>query len=466
MNNQSENEIINSIIGLGEKSIRKSYYPQLKKKLEEIEELNKNLEDNVKERTKELQEQKDIFETLFNDTSDAIALIRDEKFVDCNSAVLNLLGFKNKDSFLNIKPHEISPKYQPDGQLSEKKGQFVINECLEEGKVKFEWVHKKSNNEEFWVDVSLTKIILNNENVVHVVWRDITDKKQLEIEIKERNQELEDSNNELEASIENLKITQKRLLESEKMANLGEVVTNIAKEINTPIDIAVTSGTFLSHTLENAQADNINNSMTSEELNLLFNNSRSLCDTVNQNLTSIAKLIRYFQQIKIVKNSKEEKRTFNVFEYLHGIVLSMESKLDKNKVDIDIHCKKTLAINSTPDDFSKIITTLISNSIKYGFENKEKGNITIDVLINNNNLLIGYKDDGKGIKEEDIHKIFELFFTTGENSHGLGLSIIYNIITNKLNGNIRCTSNKNYGAMFNISIPLMSSTSKEIVYHI
>ena len=449
MNNQSDDEMMNSIIGLGEKSIRKSYYPQLKNKLQEIEELNKNLEEIVKLRTNELEEQKNIFETLFNQTSDAIALIKDGEFIDCNYAVLNLLEYENKELFLNLKPHEISPTYQPDGELSSKKEKWLIQECLDNNKIRFEWVHKKSNNEEFWVDVSLTKIILNDENIVHVVLRDITDKKRLEEEVIKRNEELEESNDELYATIKNLKETQKKLIETEKMASLGEVVTGIVKELNSPVDIAVTSGTFLSHSIERIQDESEKKIISQEEFDLL----KDLCDTVNENLSSIAKLIRYFQQIKIIKN-ENQKRVFNINEYMHGILLSMEHMIDEKKVQVTINCKKDLQINTNADDFSKIISTLVLNSIKYAFNTQNKKEITIDIILNNDTLLIGYRDNGDGMDKEHLEKIFVPFFTTSEETHGLGMFIVYNIISSKLNGSIKCRSKKGKGTMFTISIPL------------
>ena len=99
----------------------------------------------------------------------------------------------------------------------------------------------------------------------------------------------------------------------------------------------------------------------------------------------------------------------------------------------------------------------ITNSIRHAFEKKEKGTITIDVLINqNNHLVFVYKDNGKGISKENLPKIFEPFFTTNreEGGTGLGLNIVYNLVTSTLNGTIECESVENEGVSFILVLPL------------
>ena len=100
--------------------------------------------------------------------------------------------------------------------------------------------------------------------------------------------------------------------------------------------------------------------------------------------------------------------------------------------------------------FSQIITNLITNSLIHGFEKNEQGNISIRISKEENKIKLLYKDNGKGIKEENQHKIFDPFFTTnrGNGGSGLGLNIIYTLITSKLNGSISCTSTENEGVEF------------------
>jgi len=160
----------------------------LKDRLKTINNFNKTLQKEIDEKTKELLEQKNIFETLFNDSSDGILLIKDGQFIDCNNAVLKMLGYETKKEFLNIQPHEISPKYQPNGETSEVKAKRLIVECLKTGTNRFEWIHLKKTGEEIYFEIVLTRIEIHDELIIHVVWRDIEDKKILEKEVLNRNE--------------------------------------------------------------------------------------------------------------------------------------------------------------------------------------------------------------------------------------------------------------------------------------
>ena len=312
MNNPSEDEMINSIIGLGEKSIRKSYYPQLKAKLAEIEELNKSLEQKVQERTEKL-----------------------------------------------------------------------------------------------------------------------------------------------ETTIDDLKRTQEKLIESEKMASLGEIVAGVSKEINKPVDIAVTSITYLLHTIEDTMEKRSNHSLDEEDLELFLDTAHNMSEMIHTNLISIAKLVRYFQRVKVAKE-EINLRKFNLKEYIHGIILNIEEKYPDNPLEVKLEFEDALEVCTSAEDFSTIITILLINSIKHAFTKDKTGQVIIQICLEDGLFHLQYKDIGRGMKENVVSKIFHPFFTTSEdeNDYGLGLSIIYNIITNKLDGQISCQSQENKGTTFDITIPL------------
>ncbi len=462
MNNQSDEDVRNSIIGLGEKSVQKSYYPQLQRKMKEIEELNKSLEKKVEDRTKELSEQKEVFESLFYDSADSLAIIRDGKFIDCNNSLLKHLGYESKEKFLNIRPFEISPEFQPDGQKSIDKELYLIAKCIENGNINFEWVHKKQNGNLFWVDVSLTKIILNDEIHVHVAWRDITEKKQLSKKLEERKEELEDANDELSAMIENLKKTQERLVESGKMASLGGLVAGVAHEIHKPMDVAVTGLSYLIHTTGEMKEKFTKN----DELQNFINSSEGLLKIVDDNLLQIASLISKFQQVA-VDNKDEIKRSINLKNYINGIILSLENSITSKKIKIDLICDDDLNIDSYPEDFNLIFTNLISNSIEHAFINSSQGKISIKVTLSDGYLKILYSNNGESIKEEHLQKIFDPFFSTSKTDEnpGLGLNIVYNIVSNKLHGNVKCENKKEGGVLFTLFIPI-SISNDSLNYHI
>ncbi len=116
----------------------------------------------------------DAFETLFETSLDGILIIEDGNFVLCNQTIVQMLGYNSKEELLNLHPSKLSPEFQPDGRKSYEKAEEMIQLAVENGTHRFEWVHTKANNEDYLVEVTLTPITLNNCNVIHVVWKDIS----------------------------------------------------------------------------------------------------------------------------------------------------------------------------------------------------------------------------------------------------------------------------------------------------
>jgi len=420
-----------------------------------LDDLNLTLEKKVSQRTFELSEQKHVLETLFNETSDGISLIKKGIFIDCNNAVLKLLKYKDKNDFLNMKPSDLSPRFQPDGQKSEDKAKVKIEKCLRTGSNTFEWLHTKATGEEFWAEIVLTKIKIKNEDIIHAVWRDITNKKYLNEQILNRTEELEQTNEELEATLENLKMTQEHLVETKKMASLGSLVGGVAHEINTPVGIGITGITHFIEITKEITADYESDNMSAESFEQYLQSSTSLAQMVNKNLERTARLVKSFKQIA-VDQEVEKRRDFDLIEYLNSVIHSLEGELKEKQIEINIQSSPVLILNSYPGVFAQVFTHLILNSFYHAFDKDEKGLIVIEISKNKEELEIIYKDNGKGISKENITEIFEPFFTTAREfgKTGLGLNVLYNILTNKLHGQIKCESKEGQGVSFVISVPL------------
>ena len=393
-----------------------------------------------------IKEQKHNFEKLFYETSDSLVLIKNDNLIDCNNSILKLLEYKDKKEFLSLKLLDISPLEQYDGSNSLIKLNKFIYLCIKKGTVSFEWLCLKSNKEACWVDIVLTKITINNENLIHVVLRDIKKKKILEKQVKKRTEELE-------LSLNTLKQAQNRLIESEKMASLGSLVAGVAHEINTPVGIGLTGISHLEDLTRVLKEKYEKEIMSQEEFEEYLITNTELSKLIHLNLDKAASLVRSFKQVA-VDQSSEEKRKFNLYDYLNEILSSIHSVTKKTNIKIEIRCLSNIQIESYPGAFSQIITNLIMNSLTHGFSKKEKGLIIIDIKKINNQITIKYEDSGSGIKEENVKKIFNPFFTTNrkDGGSGLGLNIIYNIITSNFNGDIRCISQEGKGAQFLINL--------------
>lgn len=126
------------------------------------------------------------FRELFEKSGDAFLIIENGKFVDCNEATVKLLKYNNKNKILNARPSELSPLLQPDGRNSVEKANELIETTLKNGTHRFEWNHKKSTGEIFPVEVLLTAILNEpNKKVIHTVWRDITNRKKADNQLRQ-----------------------------------------------------------------------------------------------------------------------------------------------------------------------------------------------------------------------------------------------------------------------------------------
>jgi PAS domain S-box-containing protein len=134
------------------------------------------------------------YKTLFDNAYEPILLLDNNGFIDGNKAAIKILNMKSKKELLKLHPSQISPKTQPDGETSLEKANEMIDICLKKGSNKFEWLHKTIDDKEFLVEVSLKKEIIDNKDIIHVVWRDISEKKKYEQYLIKQNEELAKKN--------------------------------------------------------------------------------------------------------------------------------------------------------------------------------------------------------------------------------------------------------------------------------
>lgn len=279
--------------------------------------------------------------------------------------------------------------------------------------------------------------------------------KTLEIKVQERTEELQDKNEQLKETLEQLKAAQTQMIAQEKLASLGSLTAGIAHEINTPIGIGVTAASVLEEKTNNLLQSFENGNMKRSEFKKYLNSASQSSQMILGNLNRAAELIQSFKQVA-VDQSSEERRVFKIKKYLQEILLQLQPKLSKTNHQVNIQGSDSLSIDSYPGVFSQILTNLIMNSLIHAYDESDSGNMVIKYYQEDKDFILEYQDDGKGIADENITKIFEPFFTTKRNQGGtgLGLHIIYNIVTQKLLGSIEFESCLGVGTKFIIKIPI------------
>lgn len=267
--------------------------------------------------------------------------------------------------------------------------------------------------------------------------------------LQEREQELTLANKSLWESLVMVKKAQSKLLESEKMAYLGSLVAGVAHEINTPVGIGITAASFLEQKCRDIHALCNTGGMKKSDLIAFIEVARESSEMVLNNLQRAAELIRSFKQVA-VDQSNEEKRRFNVHEYIKYLFKSLHHRLKKTKIIVSTECPEDLQYFGLPGVLSQIITNLVENSLIHGFDEDEEGQIHLRVEPFEGKIRFTYSDTGRGISGDSIKHIFEPFFTTARNKggSGLGLHIVYNLVTQTLGGSIDCQSTPGNGVSF------------------
>ncbi|MCP4350721.1 MAG: HAMP domain-containing histidine kinase [Desulfobacterales bacterium] len=288
--------------------------------------------------------------------------------------------------------------------------------------------------------------LVSDAEIMRVSIKDLTEN--LEAKVQDRTKQLQES-------LENLKKAQDQLVQSEKMAALGGLVAGVAHEINTPVGLGVTEASFLQEKTRIFSEAYTSGDLKRSDFEKYIRNATGAADSILSNLERAAELITSFKQVA-VDQSSEEQRRFVLKTYISEILLSLRSKYKKTSHTITVNCPEDLEIDSYPGAFSQVITNFVTNSLLHGFEGIEKGEIVFDVSTEGDELLFSYSDNGRGMDDESLRQVFEPFFTTKRTrgGTGLGMHIVYNLVTQTLGGRLECKSAPGEGTVFLIKMKI------------
>ncbi|NEO28020.1 MAG: HAMP domain-containing histidine kinase, partial [Kamptonema sp. SIO4C4] len=172
------------------------------------------------------------------------------------------------------------------------------------------------------------------------------------------------------------------------------------------------------------------------------------------NLNRAAELIQSFKQVA-VDQSSEAQRSFPLKAYLEEILIPLRPRLKRTKHTVEIYGDEALTLNTYPGVLSQIVTNLVINSLTHAFPSEQSGCIRFDFQQDGDRITLKYSDNGQGIEPQHLSHIFEPFYTTkrGQGGSGLGLHLVYNLVTQKLQGTIDCYSRVHEGTTFIIKLP-------------
>jgi len=283
----------------------------------------------------------------------------------------------------------------------------------------------------------------------------------LEQRVHKRTQELQASYHELQEAMTELRDAQSQLVQSEKMAALGDMVAGIAHEINTPIGIAVTAASHFETRTRDIATKLGANQMKRSDLDQYTKLSEETARMLLVNLERAADLVQSFKKVA-VDQSSEARRIFNLKRYTEDVLLSLGPRMKKTRLEVVMNCPDDIEVNSYPGAYAQILTNLIVNSIMHAYEPDQAGTLRLDFRQEGSRVYFDYRDDGKGIEDAILGRIFDPFFTTkrGSGGSGLGLHILYNIVSGTLNGSVEVFSTVGAGTHFRLSMPLNPGDSE------
>ena len=277
---------------------------------------------------------------------------------------------------------------------------------------------------------------------------DISERKRNELEIRR-------ARDAAEAALQNLRETQNSLIEAEKLAALGRLVAGVAHEINSPLGTSLTLASSLERKSELFAAEAAQGVLKRSSLNEFVDAVRDGSAQLRESLDRAAGLIHSFKQVAPDRNSSD-LRSFDLGDLTEQVVTGLRPALPDHGVTLNVACQSGLSMKSYPGSYVQVLTNLFLNSIAHAFPDGQQGIIDIKVSSSGtNDAEIFFADDGCGMSPDVRRHAFDPFFTTRRHQGctGLGLHIVYSVVTGRLGGRLNLLSKTGTGTEIRIVLP-------------
>ncbi len=252
-----------------------------------------------------------------------------------------------------------------------------------------------------------------------------------------------------------LKDTQAQLAAREKLASLGSLVAGVAHELNTPIGNSLLMASTLQEKTTEIAARFDGATLRRSDLADYVSASREASSLIMRSLHNAAELVNSFRQVSVDQASAQRRR-FELAQACQEIAATMMNtvRLSGHRLELDVPAG--IVMDSFPGPLGQVIINFVNNALLHAFEGRPGRMVLEAGLLEGGNVRIAFRDDGRGIPEQDQARIFDPFFTTrmGQGGTGLGLNISWNIVTSLLGGTVRVESGPGQGAAFILELPL------------
>lgn len=381
------------------------------------------------------------------DTVPAVINVKDVnlRYVLMNRYMANIFGIEPEDA-IGRTTTDLMSRYG--AQKADDNDRRVIASGRERGFYEEEYIDSSGTMRQWLVNkLPLRSADGEVANIVTVAL-DIGERKRVE-------QEMREAKDAAEAALRNLKETQNSLIEAEKLAALGRLVAGIAHEVNNPVGISLTVASALERKVATFTEELERGNLRRSNLNDFVETSRSAASQLVANLNRAAELVQSFKQVA-ADRTYSDQRPFDIADLTEQVVMSLRPSFRKKNLTLKVDCQPNLIMNSYPGPYGQVLTNLFLNSVAHAFPNAHEGEVSIRIQeVGNDHVEILFADNGCGMTADVRRRAFDPFFTTrrNEGGTGLGLHIVYSIVTSRLGGRIHLYSAPGEGTRIQIILP-------------
>ena len=258
----------------------------------------------------------------------------------------------------------------------------------------------------------------------------------------------------LKSAIDDLHRTRDELVRSEKLAGLGSLVAGVAHELNTPIGNAVIVASTLADQRKRFEAEAAEG-LRKSTLTRFMGELHEGIEVMERNLRRAAELISGFKQVA-VDQSSHQRRSFELAELVRELQLTLSPTLKRNGVRLHAEVPPGLHFDSHPGPLTQVLMNVINNAVAHAFETQADAVVRLQAeAMPDGRVQITLSDNGRGIAPEHLPRVFDPFFTTrlGKGGSGLGLHIVYSLVTELLGGTVHIDSALGEGTTVTLTLP-------------
>lgn len=244
-----------------------------------------------------------------------------------------------------------------------------------------------------------------------------------------------------------------RQLHMEMLNSTIQIIMGVAHEINTPLGTSITANSYIEEQLKDLNEQFSDQTLTQKKLLTHINKTTEAAELITKNLFKVSNLIDTFRML--LQNQEQETHPFDLKKQIASIANSTKNSLAEVGASYRIN-GDSVNITSVLASFNQLFQCLFDNSIQHAYPNNGQYCIEIDIKKTNKAVLIQYQDNGIGMSQDALNKLFNPFYMAARTGEHVGLSatLIFNIVTLSLKGTINASSTVEHGLCYQITLPL------------